>query len=315
MDSQFTSEVDEELSNKIKESWSSFQGLYEKTIEYATLQSSTILYNMTKAHEGERIVEVGVGCGKSTRMFIAELMKRPSVLFASDIAPGMVEAFQQRFSETDSAFNPKVNHKMLEEKDMHDPEALIAEMGDDIERKIFSTVANNEKLPFPDDCFDKYIASLSLMITGNHHNMLAEAYRVLQTGGVAGFTVWGRLENSELFTLVPELFKKRGVALSKSAAKSSFHLNNADDLEKDIRRAGFSEVKVYYSPANANFNSVDDVYHFFTNIPSFKPTFDTLTEEQTELIKGDMIEAFTERFGPSSTKPMTWEVLVCIAKK
>ena len=76
-------------------------------------------------------------------------------------------------------------------------------------------------------------------------NQLNEWYRVLRTGGKAAFSVWGRKENCEFFTLVAQAAKLCGLEMPAPKEKSHFHLSNKDDLEKDVRAAGFSEIKLF----------------------------------------------------------------------
>lgn len=217
-------DINEENSNKIKQFWNDFVTDYEAVAENATLQSSTILYSMTKIKNKQRVCEVGVGCGQAPRMYISQLMPKGAAYFASDISDEMVKTFEKRFDESDSKLNPKVKLQPLELADMHDCEKLIEDAGSDVERKCFITEANNEKLPYPDEFFDCYISNLSLMIVDNHHNQLLEAYRVLQPGGVAGFTVWGRKENTLFFTILPRLLEKLELYQMPKGGKNHFHL-------------------------------------------------------------------------------------------
>lgn len=55
-------------------------------------------------------------------------------------------------------------------------------------------------MPFPDGWFTSYIANLVLQLIDDPRQMIREAYRVMKPGSVAAFTVWGRRENSLLFT-------------------------------------------------------------------------------------------------------------------
>ena len=72
-----------------------------------------------------------------------------------------------------------------------DIEDIIKSQGE-FKRFIYGCQANNESLPFQDNTFDSYISNLSLHIVTEPKNQIAEAYRVLKTGGAACFTVWGR---------------------------------------------------------------------------------------------------------------------------
>mmetsp|Transcript_22 Transcript_22/g.26 ORF Transcript_22/g.26 Transcript_22/m.26 type:complete len:91 (-) Transcript_22:381-653(-) len=60
--------------------------------------------------------------------------------------------------------------------------------------------ASGSALPFPDGWFTCYVSNLVLQLIDSSTNMIREAYRVLKPGSVAAFTVWGRRENSLIFT-------------------------------------------------------------------------------------------------------------------
>eukprot|EP00343_Euplotes_focardii_P001087 CAMPEP_0205803470 /NCGR_PEP_ID=MMETSP0205-20121125/6130_1 /ASSEMBLY_ACC=CAM_ASM_000278 /TAXON_ID=36767 /ORGANISM="Euplotes focardii, Strain TN1" /LENGTH=197 /DNA_ID=CAMNT_0053071593 /DNA_START=668 /DNA_END=1261 /DNA_ORIENTATION=- len=194
-----------------------------------------------------------------------------------------------------------------------DVEKEVSELGDGVS-KVFNLIANNEQLPYPDSYFDLYLSSLSMMIVSNHHNQLSEAYRVLEEGGTAGFTVWGRKENSSFFTFFPEVCKSVGIELP-TASRTNFHLGNKESLVKDVKDAGFKSVKAFHTQINPNIGSAEENFSFITNTPGGKPIYDKCTEEQRALIKDKYFEEFNTRFGPESTEFMTWEILIVVAKK
>lgn len=175
--------------------------------------------------------------------------------------------------------------------------------------------ANNEKLPYPDKYFDCYISNLSLMLVANHKNQLKEAYRVLQEDGTAGFTVWGRKENSEFFTFFGEVLKAAEIEGPEAPPRSNFHLGDIQALDKDFKEAGFKQTKLYYAPTNYLFNSSDELYHVYTHMPTFQSIYAELSEEKKTKLKQEFDRMYNERFGPDTIHPVTWEVLVCIVKK
>lgn len=90
--------------------------------------------------------------------------------------------------------------------------------------------ANSEELvEFEDASFDVYSASLVLHLTLDHQKMLKEAHRVLKVGGRVGCSVWGRQENTSVFTILNEVLDQNGVARDKTA-RTPFHLNDRDKL-------------------------------------------------------------------------------------
>lgn len=208
-------EVDVEKSEQIRDGWNKFSELYESFAENNTIQSSTMLYSLTLSRNADKICEVGVGCGFAARMFVFQIMKPGAVYFSSDISDEMTKTFTKKFklafeleeTETSISKNDKYGISEVDSTESFDIEKLVEDMGE-VQKKVFILRLNNEALPYPDNYFDVYISNLSLMIVSNHHNQLAEAYRVIREGGRAAFSVWGRKENSEFFTLIPQTIKR-----------------------------------------------------------------------------------------------------------
>mmetsp|Transcript_35172 Transcript_35172/g.40634 ORF Transcript_35172/g.40634 Transcript_35172/m.40634 type:complete len:145 (-) Transcript_35172:30-464(-) len=144
--------------------------------------------------------------------------------------------------------------------------------------------------------------------------MLVEAYRVLEEGGVAGFTVWGRKENSEFFTLMPEILASNGI-MTPPAKHTNFHLNDIELLERDIKEAGFVNPKLFYAPNNKAFYNGEEVFDHQTSGPSLKKLFSELDAEIVAKIKADYIAEFDKRFGQDTTAPFTFEVIAAVAWK
>lgn len=242
-------------------------------------------------------------------------MKENSVYFTSDLSEKMNEIFVKRFNASDFSLNPKTKLTVLEECESVDMEKVISEVGEDVTRKVFNGRFNNEKLPYADKFFDTYISTLSLMIVPNHHNQLAEAYRVLNDGGIAGFSVWGREKNSSLFTFLPEILAEVGIPIPPPA-RTNFHLGvDKEALIDDVKAAGFSEAKAFYTMVNISIGGAGDYWFFVQNGQGAKDIFGNLSEEQNKKVKDTFFERFEERFGAKSTTGLSWETLIVIAKK
>jgi ubiquinone/menaquinone biosynthesis C-methylase UbiE len=79
-------------------------------------------------------------------------------------------------------------------------EQELAKHGDLSESRFAQfMLGNNEQLPFEDAQFDSYVANLSLHLVNNPDNMIKEAFRVMQSGSPASFSIWGRRENCQYF--------------------------------------------------------------------------------------------------------------------
>jgi ubiquinone/menaquinone biosynthesis C-methylase UbiE len=127
-----------------------------------------------------KILECGAGPGLVTEYTITHMPANCSVV-ATDISPNMIEICTKNLK----CFQEKMNNLQI-------------------------MVADAMELPFGDQEFDRYYSNLTLQLVPDHHKMLREARRVLRPGGIAAFTVWGRTENSPLFTLISQGEKKIG---------------------------------------------------------------------------------------------------------
>jgi SAM-dependent methyltransferase len=76
---------------------------------------------------------------------------------------------------------------------------------------------------------------------------LAEAHRVLQPGGVAVWSVWGRPEHSPIFTLPLQAAARVGLVLPES--RSNFHLGERAALRVRAQAHGFRHVLAWYQTA------------------------------------------------------------------
>ncbi|CAI2376163.1 unnamed protein product [Moneuplotes crassus] len=307
-------EVDHERMAFLRQKFNDWAYGYEDTVEKVSIQSSFNLYSAARAHKASKILEVGAGCGLAARIFISYLMKKHCSFFVSDISEKMNEIFVQRFLETDTASDPEVKLVTLEESDVIDVDQEINNVEDNFLKRIFSCRANNECLPFSDNSFDLYIACLSLMIVPNYKNQLTEAYRVVEEGGAAAFSVWGREENCTMLTFVCEVFKEAGIEYT-SGSTLTFKLSDKGFLIKDIKEVGFKEVKGFYTMTNPCFPTVNEAYDYSVSSANAQLSLKNCTSEEREHLKLTFYQMYEERYGNDTSELMSWETLVIIATK
>lgn len=308
-------EVDQAAAEKGVKVWNTFSQKYKDIFENFAIQSSVILYSQTRAKNFNRICEVGVGCGQSARMFITSIMKQNAFYFASDLSDEMNKLFYEAHQESDIAFNPKVKLEWIKDVDSIDVAKQVQDMGEDITRKLFVHQANNEKLPYPDESFDLYLSSLSLMLVDNYKNQIAESYRVLEKGGTAGFTVIGRPENCNYLTFIPDILKTLGHEIPLSMSKPITHLSDSESLEKDMREAGFSTVKTFHTKVNIAFEDEKEHLDLIIQAPVFKNILDDFSEDKKEEFLAELNTKWNEKFGPETTDNPEWEILICVVTK
>ena len=235
--------------------------VYNNYIEVTTVQGSTILYTQTRSKYGKKIIEVGVGPGISTRLFALIYMQPGAVYYCSDISSEMINIVEKSFKASELGKCDNISITVLEESKQHIVEKIDSE---NLSKRLFATIANNEKMPFTDSSFDRYISNLSLMLVDNHMNQLKEAYRILENGGIAGFSVWGRKENCLGFSVLPEIMKAFEIIPTKPQ-KNNFHLNDEAKLKSDLESVGFTNVKTFYSLCNFALEADEAYYvHFYS---------------------------------------------------
>ena len=59
-----------------------------------------------------------------------------------------------------------------------------------------------ENIALADESFDCYISNLCLNLQAEPIQLINEAYRLLKPDSKAGFTIYGRLENCRIFTIM-----------------------------------------------------------------------------------------------------------------
>ena len=98
--------------------------------------------------------------------------------------------------------------------------------------------------------------------------MANEACRVLEKGGKAGFVIWGRTEETLIFTVMAEIMKKYEIAKNYSGGRTPNYLGENPTIPRDmLLKAGFSSVKYWYEPGNMSFATGEEAYNFHIIMP------------------------------------------------
>lgn len=302
--------LDRDDDDGVREDWNSFARNYHETMQTTSVQGGIVLYSQTRAKFGKKILDAGSGAGLGARLFILGYMQPGTVYYTGDIAPEMVKISHEMFLKSELGKCDTISYTVLDEAPMHEVEDYKK---DDLTKRIFATVANNEKLPYPDGSFDRYISNLSMMIVDNPLNQMKEAFRVLENGGIAGFSVFGREEMSRFFILLPESVKALGYEMPK-LTRSYFHNNDRDKMKEDLESVGFKEVKTFYSPANYALNC-HECFQYTTSLGPYAAEMKALPDIDMVALEEEFTRRFNELFGPDTIYPVEFELLIAIAKK
>lgn len=97
-----------------------------------------------------------------------------------------------------------------------------------------------EALPFPDASFDAVVSNFGMLHFARPERMLAEAHRVLRTGGRVAFTVWAKPEDAKGFGIVLDAVETHGdpdVALPPGPP--FFRFSDGEECRRVLAGAGF----------------------------------------------------------------------------
>ena len=99
--------------------------------------------------------------------------------------------------------------------------------------------ADAEDLPFPDGSFDRVVIGFGVHHFSNPQLAIAEAHRVLRTGGRLAFTVWSATDHA-LQQLLTDAIRQGGVAGSSLPVAPQGDINEVQSCRSLLRRAGFA---------------------------------------------------------------------------
>jgi ubiquinone/menaquinone biosynthesis C-methylase UbiE len=240
----------EELKSKARLAWDTFSTNYFLKINRNSLSLMNTLMALTRVYQKKNIIDVGCGPGLGTRLITSDVSNIGTNIYGIDFSLEMLKYAQEVFCEYDDFNSNNKNYW-----DYRENTSEIINIQKDLkevrEEKVGKVVrflhGDAENLQFEDSQFDVYIANLCLMLCVNIDRAIKESFRVLKNDGVAGFTIWGKKEESKLiWSIFVNVFEKHGIDMSKE--KTSFFLaNDPEVLRKRFLDAGYREVRIEYT--------------------------------------------------------------------
>ncbi|KAF2073686.1 hypothetical protein CYY_005003 [Polysphondylium violaceum] len=243
-------------SAELEKKWDEFSTSFARYYEPNTLPICFLLISnlgLTSNFNGRphirSILEVACGAGAGTEMCL-NLKKPETHLEACDISSEMIAITKRRLG--------------MKQEDTSIPE-----------KRFSITHCDAEKLPYKDGAFDAYFSNFCLHLVHDPDNMLAEAYRVLEKGGMAAWSVWGRPENSNQFSILKNVATELGIQIIHPS-RSAFHLHDTTKLRQMALAAGFSEATAGYTFCNLMIRNGNEFVQTFFSTPEMKLTKKTL---------------------------------------
>ena len=306
--------MDKKLPSEGKQEWEDIAEYYEQVSEINTLQTNIMLYNLARVREATRICEVGAGAGLAPRILVSNIMQPGSCLFVSDLSKNMVKALKKKFESEDMLGASKIKTKFLEE------------FGDEIEididnmissekdiKQVFMHEANSEKLPYPSNCFDRYISNLCLMLVGDYKEALKESYRVLQEGGTAAFTVIGRRDKDTFWKTAFDALKAVGIE-DVDLFKDIHDLSDRETLKQHFEEVGYTNIKMTYIICKFSWKS-EEAFKFTTKAPVISKLYSQLSAENKIKYEEEFMKLSETSFGAQTFDFPELEMLLAFGQK
>ena len=113
-----------------------------------------------------------------------------------------------------------------------------------IAKKMFSQIQFKEgdaqSLPFADASFDRVLANFALLHLADPERAIAEAFRVLKSGGKFGFTTWARKEENPFIKLVDDAIKAHAdLDVDLPPGPPYYLFESKEEFRRALERAGF----------------------------------------------------------------------------
>jgi SAM-dependent methyltransferase len=128
-------------------------------------------------------------------------------------------------------------------------------------RDITFREGDAEALPFAAGAFDAVVMNFGLLHLARPEAAIAEAHRVLRSGGRYAFTVWAGPDQALGFGLVLEAVERHGRPdVNLPEGPPFFRFSSADECRAALERAAFAEVSVRTLPLTWPLESPDGIY-------------------------------------------------------
>lgn len=113
-------------------------------------------------------------------------------------------------------------------------------------RSVFSEldfqIADAEDLPFPDDSFDAVLINFGVLHFPNPDKALAEAHRVLKSGGRPAFTNWSKSEDSGIAIAMKAIAEEGSLKVGLPAGTPLYRFADHDECKAVLGGIGFEKI-------------------------------------------------------------------------
>jgi ubiquinone/menaquinone biosynthesis C-methylase UbiE len=188
-----------------RQGWTAKASTYDAWAGKITIGAVDALLDAARVAQGARVLDVACGPGYAA----GQAMDRGAIAIGVDVAATMIAQARRNF--------PTV--------EFHE--------------------GDGENLTFADGSFDAVICAFGLLHMPDPDRAIAEAYRVLNSGGRYAFTVWAGPDRHEFFALVLRSIQNHGrMDVPLPAAPPIFRFSDPEECRRTLSDAGFVDITV-----------------------------------------------------------------------
>ena len=158
----------------------------------------------------ENLLEVAAGTGRLTK-HLPEVLSDNARIVATDLNPAMVNFAKEHLKEHTS---------------------------------IHWEVADAVNLPFQNEAFDCLVSQFGVMFYSDRRKAYADAYRVLQPGGIFLFSAWDEIRHNPCARLTDEVLKHFFPVDTPAFYQVPFSYHEEKTIREDLESAGFQIVSM-----------------------------------------------------------------------
>jgi SAM-dependent methyltransferase len=211
-----------------RESWDALSNgwaTWSADFESGAAAVTSRLLELSGARRGQNVLDLAAGAGDPALDF-ARAVEPGGAVLGVDISPAMVELARSRVA-TDGLGN------------------VDFEVGD------------LQAVNRPDNMFEVVVSRFGLMLAPNRRDTFAEILRLLVTGGVLVFAVWGALESHQ-FSIAPRVLGDRlDLPPPPPNSPGPFSMSDPELLASELTAAGFAGVHIVEQTAPFHLASVE----------------------------------------------------------
>lgn len=249
---------------------------YDRAIAKVTSQINEAILDAVGVGRGTRLLDVACGTG----WLCAAAVDRQAAIAGLDLAENMVAIARSRCPEAE----------------FHHGDA--------------------ENLPFESGQFDAVVCSLGILHFPNPEQAIAEAFRVLKSGGRYAFTCWTPPGRNPFMNLILGSVQTHGTMdVELPPAPPLFRFGDATECQKVLSAKGFTSVSVTELPIVWSFCAPEDVVpRIVASTARLGPMLAMQSEEQRHNIEQAIIEA-AKQYATDDGIEIPASVVLAVASK